>query len=575
MNGNDGKDIFNGLKKDNSIPLNIPSLTKQQSIETQFSSTEKTELTPLEQMKQQRKTEGLGLQVTKKELENGEEKPLLDFSENEERMENMQKRVDEFDDTLEKRKLVVLLKQPASPQEYAELVSEIDSVVIKDGVPTIDCRDSENKHVEPVFIRLRTEQDPPFSMEGDEMLLNKEASSEEVAKMVREGTLQKQETNPEKTSDLSEKSQKLVEILIDKTGLGVNWDFTPEERQKMYEAQEIKLKEVKVVDVNAWEGKPTSKSFQESITEYQLSSSSHTIPFPASGFKASMRGLSYGELSDIALDIESVDVEKYHKRLSIIYNHMYNITTGAFKDFNDFLKHFSYLDIPLALFALYVATQPEIQQLQLNCLDNKCKKAFEWIFSTRSLLSFKNCGNTFIEKFNEILSAAPSDYDTIQERASVNTSKFIEMPESKIVFEVGPVSAYDFLYNFIPMMNGETLIDILGNDVDEEYASNILLLTVVRSVNIPNDDGYGKSATGFREIMEAIYNVTPTEAKILKSIQDVYNEEMRVSFSLENVRCPHCKSVWKELEVNMDDVVFQTYQRLKITEIDVRSMLGF
>lgn len=577
MNGEDRKDIFDGLTKDGSIPLNIPSLTKQQPTNHQQDKVtvgeETKALTPLEQMKEQRKTEGLGMQVTQKQLEDGAEKPLQDFSENEERMENIKKRVDEFDGTIDKRKHVVLIKQPTNPQEYAELISEIDSVVIKGDVATIDYRDSNDGPIDPIFIRLRTEQDPPFSMEADELLLKGE-DSQEVAKMVEEGTVPDVESR--KTSEVDEKTHKIVEILIDKTGLGANWDFTPEERQKMYEAQEIKLKEVKVIDINAWEGKPTGKSFQESITEYQLSSSSHTIPFPASGFKASMRGLTYGELSDIALDIETVDVQKYHKRMSIIYNHMFNVTTGPFRDFDDFLHRFSYLDIPLALLALYIATQPEIQQLQLNCLQNNCNKALDWVFSTRSLLKFKNCGRTFIEKFNEILQAAPSDYDTIRDRASVNVSKFIVMPESKIIFEVGPVSSYDFLYNFIPTMNGETLLDMLGEDVDEEYASNILLLTVIRSVKIPDKDGnYGNPATGFREIMEAVYRVTPTEAKVLSSIRDAYNDEMKVSFALENVKCPHCGTTWKELEINMDDVVFQTYQRLKITEIDVKSMLGF
>ena len=62
---------------------------------------------------------------------------------------------------------------------------------------------------------------------------------------------------------------------------------------------------------------------------------------------------------------------------------------------------------------------------------------------------------------DEIASANPSDYDRIRKESSVKQSKFIRLPFSKLILEMGPISCYEFLYNFITVLNPETFKDNL------------------------------------------------------------------------------------------------------------------
>ena len=92
----------------------------------------------------------------------------------------------------------------------------------------------------------------------------------------------------------------------------------------------------------------TDKSFQESVEEFEFANSKITVCFPGSGFRAQMKGMTYGEMGDVALSMDRVTFDQYYKRLSVIYNKMTNISTGPFKDFEDFLKNLCYAGIPMA-----------------------------------------------------------------------------------------------------------------------------------------------------------------------------------------------------------------------------------
>ena len=175
----------------------------------------------------------------------------------------------------------------------------------------------------------------------------------------------------------------------------------------------------------------------------------------------------------------------------------------------------------------------------------------------------------------EIATAPAADYDKIKENAAVHNSKFIEMPQSKYIVEMGLASAYDFLYNFIPLMDEETFKNAFGDDLNEIYMNNILLLTSVRSVRVPDEDGSYIECYGYKDILDAIYNLSPVEAKILAAYTAEIQKQYEISFSLGKVVCPHCGNITPNMEINMDELVFQTYQRLMSTEVDLKNILDF
>ena len=535
---------------------------------------EEKALSPLEELRRKRAMQPTGMVVSKQELEEGREKAVsADMSMNDARLQGFADAEKDLDDTLKKRAAVVVTRVPNGGEdgkdgiEFTEMMMEIDAVQFDaNGRAFINLVDNNGNPVKPKYIRLRTENDPPFDPENNEFT-TKETPTGEKKAAVMDSNMNKEDGSEDDTP-VSEEKKKIVQVIIDKTGYGTDFAFTEAEKEKLASADAIEVREVKKIDIAAIRAKRSEKSFQDIVKQYDYKDSRSTICFPGSGFKAQMKALTYGEYSDIALSMENITVDIYYKRLSIIYNKMTNISSGPFKDFEDFLKSFAYTDIPLALYGLYMATEEEVQDIQLACGTPSCKKNFNWKFNTRSLIRLEQSADVFLEKLRELASANASDYDRIREESIVMSPHYIELPESKFIVEIGIASAYEFLYNFIPLLNEDKFKEEFG-DLTEAYLNNIMLLTSVRSINVPTDDGYVE-CTGYRDILDAIYKISPTDIQILNTYAGEIQEDYNMVFSFGDVTCPHCGSVTKNMVISMDDLVFQTYQRLMTTEIKLK-----
>lgn len=583
----DNNNIFEDVKKDDSLPLadllknaaNEEKTTDTKASVVPNGNAENKPMTALQKMKMEKEKAGEGMVISNEELEKGSEKiPSSDMINTAERAEDWQKALDEQDEIAKKRAAVTLLHQPKDPAEYTQMMDEIQLLVgfREDGTAYLKPLFDENgNEVSPRFIRLKKDGDPDF----DEATILKENPGFVPPTKQVEETEEKNEVTPdgeakeeEVPSEEDLHRAKVVQVLIDKTGYGADFAFTEEEKSKIEEADVIRLNEVKTIDIAAIKSKRSDKSFQNVIADYSARGSKSTICFPASGFRAQMKGLSYGEYADVSLSMDNVTFDQYYKRLSIIYNKMTNISTGPFKDFEDFLKHFAYTDIYLAIYAMYVATEQEHQEQLLKCGNSQCNHTFNWKFNTRSVLRLDGCSQNFLDRMEEIATADPDQYDAIRDRAAVNVSKTIELPDSKFVVEMGVASAYDFLYNFIPVLNEETFRETFGDDPNEIYLNNILLLTTVRAVYVPDGEGGYIECTGYKDILESIYKVSPREIQILTAYTIKIQNNYEVSFGFKDVTCPHCGNVTDLVSITVDDLVFRTYQQLMNTSVDLESI---
>lgn len=542
---------------------------------------------PLTAELEKNKNRELGMSITKEEFENGAERTTFENPMAEERRDAMEQAETESDLLLKQRAAVVPLKQYENPSEYTQMVHEISLVKFdENNKPYFDYETDDNgNRIIPKYVRLRTENDPEFSKENDFLIMKREAENAERIANGQEPIPNSVPLNSENTvntensdeNDINTEKNKIINLIIDKTGLGSDFALTDEERQKMAEANEIRLTQVEILDIaSITTEKPERDTFTGKISEYQLSGSKTTISFPASGFKADMAGLTYGEIGDISLSMDSVKVDKYYKRLAIIYNKMKNISNGPFESFEDFLKNMAYTDIPLAMYGLFVSTFPEVQTISLRCGRSTCNKTFDWNYSTRNILKLDKSEEVLLNHMAELASADPNEYEEIYKRAAVRNSKFIKLPQCGYIVELGIASAYEFLYNFIPVLDEETFKASFGDDLNAVYMNNILLLTTVLSVRIPNKNKPNTYilCEGYKDILDAIYNICPEEIKIIAAMSNKIQKEYQVYFSFGDVTCPHCKNVTKDLELTIDDLVFQTYQRLISTEIDLKNIQG-
>ena len=435
-------DVLNSVEQDSNIDLSQFIKTKKNDepdtdIHTSEVSEEKNtnttnEKSPLEREMERRKSQQRGISMTKEEFEKSNApKQIRSFAENDERIQTMIEAQEDSDLMLKKRAAVVPLIAFNDQTEYVQIIDEISHVSFDENGKAYfkKDRDSDGNEIpfSPKYIRLRTENDPPFSRENDYKILMKANNISDESTESKTNSTSTENTSISSTPDT--RKQDTVQIIIDKTGLGTNISFTDEERRKMAEANEIRLTQVEVLDIASIKTvKPERKSFTGKIHEHTLSGSKTTISFPASGFRADMTGLTYGEIGDISLSMESVTTDKYYKRLSTVYNKMKNITCGPFDSFEDFLKNLAYTDIPLAIYGLYVSSFPEVQSIALRCGRQSCGKTFDINFSTRNIIRLEKSDQVLLDHMADLAASDPNEYERIYKDAvsSPNQVLFIQ-----------------------------------------------------------------------------------------------------------------------------------------------------
>lgn len=524
------------------------------------------ELSPLEKLKRaeaERKSKQSGIIVDNEEMAKYEKLssgPKENFAENDERIQNVKNTINEWDKTIELRKHVVLTKDPVNQLEYLQMITEFDYIDIDENGDAYIKKDPNGNLYELKYLRLRGENDGLFDFDNNENLSN-----------LRKDANENDNKPIESSAPIDSEKDNTIEVIIDKTGLGGDFAFTPEEREKLDNADMIKLRQVKIIDINSIKARKSEKSFQDVVKEYDLSGQRTSICFPASGFRAQMKGMTYGEYSDIAMSYDNPTFDEYYKRLTVIYNKMTNISTGPFDSFEDFLKKFAYTDIPLAIYGLLLSTESDndIAEIGLTCGNTEvCGLGYNSTYNRRSLLRLNKCHKTFLDKMKKIATADAMDFDKIAEEAIVNQSTYVQLPDSNFIVEIGIASAYDFLYNFIPLMDEETFKEEFGEDFNQTMLANTMLLTSVRSIRIPDGDEWIE-CLGYKDILRALYRVSTFDIKVITNYASKFQDEYRTVFSLGRVECPHCHYVTEDLEFSIDELVFSEYQRLMSTEIQL------
>ena len=156
--------IQNTAKAQNAVEVTKP--VQEERVVTPTITNTNT-LSPLEQMKAKNASAEKGISITKEEFEKGQDKaPQKNMMLNDERVEAIKETANEMDETLKRRKAIVVVKRPTTDQETTELMMEIDSVVFDaNGNASIKYEDDNGNPAEPRFIRLRTPEDPEFDEE--------------------------------------------------------------------------------------------------------------------------------------------------------------------------------------------------------------------------------------------------------------------------------------------------------------------------------------------------------------------------------------------------------------------------
>ena len=519
------------------------------------------EKTPLQLMAERKAETGGGIVVSKEELEKAnEEKHLKQNKDIDDAMTESEDYLNEADKLIEASKNIKFTKPINNAIELAQAMDAVSKYAETGEVP------------EDAPVALMTEEETKVRDGRIDSIVSGNGDPGSSSASNKDG----EELAPAKTPEeiaADEEKAKRITILIDKTGLGADFHFTPEEQEKIVSATQIKVTEVEDIDLSTITVTKSDKSFIDSVDEYQLSSSKVPVVFPASRFRASMTGLSYGELGDLSLGTENVTFDQLHKKLSIIYNKMTNVSCGKFSGFEDFLKKFAYLDIDLAVYGLVVASFPEISEIQLSCNDKKCGKSYNHKFSPRALLRFEDCGSKLLEAMEETIDCDVKKTKALVESSPVQKHKRIKLPLSKYIVEIGVASAYEYLYDIVQNVAGGKFKEKFPDDVNGILELNAALLSCIRKVYVPKSDGSSYvEFDEFEDVIRALYNIKPEEFSILVKYIQAYTDAYATAFELTDITCPHCGVKTDKLPLKIDQLIFLRYQTLMSTELELESV---
>ena len=546
------------------------------------------ELSPLEKMKQYKENHS-GTIVNKEDVTyDNDPKVFKNSVENDRREDEFKDYLRDMDSLIDAARDVKLARPITGPIEEAIAIDQLDRIArekrgakveapkLKDGSKAVLSKED----MEGSDLKVNGEK-VSFVVEKTEEDKKAETKETEKASESQEGETEKtpEEIETEKKAKEEEEAHdKLVNVLIDKTGYGVSEiNFTEEEKKKLETATTIRVTEVENIDLDSIVFEAPDKTFVENMSEGEENSfGASSVPLVASRYRVKMKGLGYGQLGDLMINQQAPTFEQYHKQYSIIYNSIASTSIGKFESFEDFLKNTAMIDIEMMLYGLVLATYPEVDSVGIRC--GECNNTYEQKYFVREILDLKHANTKYLNKLNELMDCEPSKFVEYHNESPIFKRKMIRLPHSGNLIEFGLASAYDYLYQILHNVLDPNFAEKYADDVNGMMQLNIMFLNMIRAVGVKtgtNKDGkpvYTKYDT-FDDIIQVLYRLPPEDLQIMTSVLNQYTEAYTVNFSLRQSKCPKCGRVQEYTPMPIDRILFFKFQLLMSTDVEVTNML--
>lgn len=527
---------------------------------------EKVEKSPLEQAKEY-KEKNPGMIVEKKDITYDDDKKEFKNSiENDRREDEFNTYLSEMDDMIEVAKKANIVRKPTNPIEDAALMDQLDLMRRQQSGITIENPKDTSGNVMDIGDDQR---------EGTNLIDTTFISGEkqETDEPSEADVVNEEKISEEEAAELKER-EKLVEILIDKTGFGNrNLEFTDEEREKMAEASLIRVTEVEDIEIGSFEFDAPKTTYVENLDSMDSNYGTTLVPLVASRYRAKMRGLGYGQLADLLMDVKEPRFEEHLKRYSIIYNNIVETTVGKFESFEDFLKSTAKIDMDAMLYGLMVSTYPELDTVAVTC--GRCGTQFPQKYFVRDLMDIKNASTEYLKKLDELMNCPESEFETYFKESPVHKRKYFKLPGSGYVVEIGVVSAYDYLYKMVNEYGDNKFEKLHGDDINNSLRLNIIFLDMVRSISIPNRNNPKRLTKyeSFEDMIQILYRMPMSDQQILNGVLEKYYKNYTIGYSIKDCKCPNpdCQNTI-DTEVDLNDLLFFKVRQLLNTAVEVKNM---
>lgn len=317
------------------------------------------------------------------------------------------------------------------------------------------------------------------------------------------------------------------------------------------------------------------------IKPYAPETGDIALTLPISGYRCTVSALNWFE----ALNLEDVagknSADRAIDQWSTIYKHIKNPSIGNFESFEDFLKKTNYLDQEYFMWGLLTATTGDHEEFMNKCSNPKCEKPFLIKYDPHTVahINREHLDDDYI-KTHEV---SPGD-EAMKHFNKVQSKRMrYELPESKVIIDIGSPSVYDFINNRLGVLDrlGDQMAKEAQNAGDPNYRSPRIQLQMtfnlyINSVLIPvTENGVKKyyKYDKWNDILEALDSLSWGDSGILMKLMQTVAEKLAspIDMYIENVTCPHCKKHFDKMFIGniQNQLLFRASRRLENTEISL------
>ncbi len=305
------------------------------------------------------------------------------------------------------------------------------------------------------------------------------------------------------------------------------------------------------------------------------------ITLPASAYRCVVRPINYFDFIRLVAPTSQNRSDDEMKKWSVIYKHIKNVSIGAFKDFDDFLKKTKYQDRELLMWAVLVATADEEETLTIKCSNEKCNHKTTIKYHPRNILHL----DTDLAPKHYIAAHEASTLDeacALFDEVSNNRTKYT-LPSERFKVEISEPSAYEFITKKIPLIqklynryvpDGDLKDFDPENEALFEYDYISAHALYISSMSIIKDDKE-YMFDGWDDIENIMDHLDPTDsAALFKLISEARTHTSPISFYLEDQVCPMCGQHSGKQYINDigQTLLFQVSRRLNNMEINLNEM---
>lgn len=324
----------------------------------------------------------------------------------------------------------------------------------------------------------------------------------------------------------------------------------------------------------------TNSKMEGIIKPYKFKVNNVPITLPMSAYRLTATGLNYFEVIDLSSPTSGTISDNEMKNWSIIYDHIQNVSIGEFENFEDFLKATKYSDRELLMWAILVATVDNEEEIGMLCSNENCEYTNYVKYYPRNIVHLNE--KLIPSYYMEANKVSVGDAARKLHGEVAGKTRYMTLPDSKVMLEIKTPSAYDYIYRKLPLISDlykEThkgnLIETSRGITDDRDTMYTILVSVglyVNAVLVPSEGKYYRYDTwdNIRKVITTAISKDDT-AIVLNLVSSGKFDQSPVEFYIEDVVCPNCGRHDKRAVIRnvFEELLFRASRKLQNTQINL------